>query len=291
MKVDKLFGRRGWRRSWWSPRALGVYAGAGPGVAPRCRGLFASEPSSRLAAAIRVTWFTDLPAAQAADPARDPCITATGELRIDDRFLGTASLVLNRREVLTVSHVPAVNGLPHDRFSLLLGYDRGRTAFAAEATVVAGAAIAAIGAAAPFRGGEGAVAVLDKAAPGGMPAGCVSGPAGGSPGRAALGSGLRHELRLERAPLVRGLRHPEDRSFRRPAAQRLRRGPRASGAPLLMREQAPAASSGSGRRHRRPPPLALCPADRRYGDLRPQISAHRGRGRRAPRCGLDAEEI
>src|SRR6478736_5040933 len=118
MKVDRLVGRRGWRRCLMVAAALGVYAGAGSWGPAGAAGLLHQSLPRGMAAALPVTWFTDLSAARDADSAKDPCITATGQLRIDDRFLGTASLVLNRREVLTVSHVPAVNGRPHDRFSL-----------------------------------------------------------------------------------------------------------------------------------------------------------------------------
>ena len=166
MKVDKLFGRCGWRRCLVAAAALGVYAGAGSYGPAGAAGLLHQSLPRGMAAAIPVTWFTDLSAARHADSAKDPCITATGQLRIDDRFLGTASLVLNPREVLTVSHVPAVNGRPHDRFSLLLGYDRGWTAFTAEATVVArGSYRADSSGGSHYRGGDWAIAVLDKPAP------------------------------------------------------------------------------------------------------------------------------
>src|SRR3954447_1792220 len=123
MKLDKRTGRRGWRRCLVATAALGVLAGTGAWGAAGAAGLLHRSLPAAMTSVTRVTWFTDLPAARDADPATDPCIRATGQLRIDDSFLGTASLVLNRREVLTVSHVPAVNGMPHDRFSLLLGYD------------------------------------------------------------------------------------------------------------------------------------------------------------------------
>ena len=166
MKVDKLFGRRGWRRCLVAAAALGVYAGAGSWGPAGAAGLLHQSLPRGMAAAIPVTWFTDLSAARHADSAKDPCITATGQLRIDDRFLGTASLVLNRREVLTVSHVPAVNGRPHDRFTLLLGYDRGWTAFTVEATVVArGSYRADSSGGGHYRGGDWAIAVLDEPAP------------------------------------------------------------------------------------------------------------------------------
>jgi hypothetical protein len=166
MKVDKLFGRCGWRRCLVAAAALGVYAGAGSWGPAGAAGLMHQSIPRGMAAVIPVTWFTDLSAARHADSAKDPCITATGQLRIDDRFLGTASLVLNPREVLTVSHVPAVNGRPHDRFSLLLGYDRGWTAFTAEATVVArGSYRADSSGGSHYRGGDWAIAVLDKPAP------------------------------------------------------------------------------------------------------------------------------
>jgi hypothetical protein len=166
MKVDKQFARRGRRRCLLVAAAFGVLAGTGSWAPAGAAGYLHRGLPRAIDATLPVTWFTDLPAAQAADSARDPCITATGQLRIDDRFLGTASLVLNRREVLTVSHVPAVNGVPHDRFSLLLGYDRGWTAFTAEATVVArGSYRADSSGGSHYRAGDWAIAVLDKPAP------------------------------------------------------------------------------------------------------------------------------
>jgi hypothetical protein len=166
MKVDKLFGRRFRRCCLVVAAGLAVFAGAGSWGPAGAAGLLHRSLPRGMAAAIPVTWFTDLPSAQDADSAKDPCIKATGQLRIDDRFLGTASLVLNRREVLTVSHVPAVNGVPHDRFSLLLGFDRGQTAFMAEATVVArGSYRADSSGGSHYRGGDWAIAVLDKPAP------------------------------------------------------------------------------------------------------------------------------
>ena len=166
MKVDKLFGRRGWRRCLVAAAGLGVYAGAGSWGPAGAAGLLHQSLPRGMAAAHPGHLVHRSVGGPGADSAKDPCITATGQLRIDDRFLGTASLVLNRREVLTVSHVPAVNGLPHDRFSLLLGYDRGWTAFTAEATVVArGSYRADSSGGSHYRGGDWAIAVLDKPAP------------------------------------------------------------------------------------------------------------------------------
>jgi V8-like Glu-specific endopeptidase len=117
-------------------------------------------------AAVPVTWFTDRPEPEDADPAKDPCISATGQLRIAGRFLGTASLVLDRRVVLTASHVPWLGGKPQDRFTFMLGFDRGKATFTAEATVVArGSYYSDSGGTSHYRASDWAVAVLDKPAP------------------------------------------------------------------------------------------------------------------------------
>jgi hypothetical protein len=116
--------------------------------------------------AIPVTWFTNRPEPEAADPARDPCVTATGQLRIGDEFLGTASLVLDRRMVLTASHVPWLGGKAQDRFTFLLGFDHGKSSFVAQATVVArGGYYSDASGNAHYRSSDWAVAVLDKPAP------------------------------------------------------------------------------------------------------------------------------
>jgi protease YdgD len=89
------------------------------------------------ARAMPVAWFTDLPSPEEADPSRDPCVAATGQIRIDGQLVGTGSLVLNGREVLTAGHVAAIAKGPHRRFTFLLGYNRGKAAFVSEARVVA----------------------------------------------------------------------------------------------------------------------------------------------------------
>jgi V8-like Glu-specific endopeptidase len=116
--------------------------------------------------AIPVTWFTNRPEPEAADPAKDPCVAATGQLRIGDEFLGTASLVLDRRVVLTASHVAWLDGKAQDRFTFLLGFDHGKSSFVAQATVVArGGYYSDAGGDSHYRSSDWAVAVLDKPAP------------------------------------------------------------------------------------------------------------------------------
>jgi hypothetical protein len=122
------------------------------------------RPAAR--AVIPVTWFTDLPDPEEADPAKEPCVSATGQLRVDERFMGTASLVLDRREILTASHVPALNGKPRDRVTFLLGFNRGKAAFVSEATVVArGSYTHDPVTGGHYHAGDWAIAVLDRPAP------------------------------------------------------------------------------------------------------------------------------
>jgi len=244
MKVDKRFGRRGWRRGLVVAAALGVFASAGSwgpaGAAGYIINPGAAGYTINSAAVVPVTWFTDLPSAQDADAAKEPCVKATGQLRIDDRFLGTASLVLNRREVLTVSHVPAVNGVPHDRFSLLLGYDRGRSTFIGEATVVArGSYRGDSSGGGNYRGGDWAIAVLDQPAPADIaPLGIYQGPLEDLLGKPLWVQGYAMSYASSAAPFV-----AKDCAVRKidPLDGRLHsdcggdRG--SSGAPLLMRAQ------------------------------------------------------
>ena len=289
MKVDKLFGRRGWRRCLVVAAALGVFAGAGSWGPAGAAGLL--HPSLPRGIGCRASRSPGSPICRrprTADSAKDPCITATGQLRIDDRFLGTASLVLNRREVLTVSHVPAVNGVPHDRFSLLLGYDRGWTAFTAEATVVArGSYRADSSGGSHYRGGDWAIAVLDKPAPAEIvPLAIYQGQPEDLLGKPLWVQGYAMSYASSAAPFV-----AKDCAVRKidPLDGRLHNdcgGDRGtSGAPLLMHEQGTCSVVGieaSGIADLRPSPYA--PADRQYGDLRPQIPPHRRHGQRAPRC-------
>jgi len=117
-------------------------------------------------AMIPVTWFTDLPDPEEADPVKEPCVSATGQVRIGEWFMGTASLVLDRREILTASHVPAQNGKPQDRVTFLLGFNRGKAAFVSEATVVArGSYTHDPITGGHYHSGDWAIAVLDKPAP------------------------------------------------------------------------------------------------------------------------------
>jgi len=117
-------------------------------------------------AMIPVTWFTDLPDPEEADPAKEPCVSATGQLSVGELFMGTASLVLDRREILTASHVPALNGTPQDRVTFLLGFNRGKAAFVSEATVVArGSYTHDPITGGHYHSGDWAIAVLDKPAP------------------------------------------------------------------------------------------------------------------------------
>src|ERR1700746_3160483 len=82
-----------------------------------------TPPSART---MPVTWFTDLPSPEEADASKDPCVAATGQIRIGGKLIGTGSLVLNRREVLTAGHVAAFAKAPHRRFTFLLGYNQGK---------------------------------------------------------------------------------------------------------------------------------------------------------------------
>jgi hypothetical protein len=112
------------------------------------------------------TWFTDRPSPEDADPVRNPCVSATGRIDVDGSFTGSGSLVLDRREILTASHVPAVQGVAKDRFSFLLGYNRGKSVFVAEALVVArGSYLHSPLGGDHYRAGDWAIAVLDKPAP------------------------------------------------------------------------------------------------------------------------------
>jgi hypothetical protein len=143
--------------------AVGLLLPARPAAAGGYLSL-GGRPDAR--AVIPVTWFTDLPDPEEADAAKEPCVSATGQLRVGERFMGTASLVLDRREILTASHVPALNGNPQDRVTFLLGFNRGKAAFVSEATVVARGSYRHD----PLTGGhyhagDWAIAVLDKPAP------------------------------------------------------------------------------------------------------------------------------
>jgi len=295
MKVDKLFGRRLRRRCLAAAAGLAVLAGGGSWSPAGAAGYLHPTLPRGADAAIPVTWFTDLPAAQHGDSARDPCITATGQLRIDDRFLGTASLVLNRREVLTVSHVPAVNGVPHDRFSLLLGYDRGWTAFTADATVVArGSYRADSSGGSHYRGGDWAIAVLDKPAPADIvPLGIYQGQPEDLLGKPLWVQGYAMSYASSAAPFV-----AKDCAVRKidPFDGRLHNdcgGDRgSSGAPLLMHEHGTCSVVGLE---------AAGIADLRPSPYAPQIanmatSAHKFRRTAATvsellDAGLDAEAI
>jgi V8-like Glu-specific endopeptidase len=116
--------------------------------------------------AVPITWFTDLPYPEEADAAKDPCVAATGQIRVDGVLVGTGSLVLNRREVLTAGHVAAIAKSPNRRFTFLLGYNQGRAAFVAEARVVArGNHYVDPASNDRYLTGDWAIAVLDNAAP------------------------------------------------------------------------------------------------------------------------------
>jgi V8-like Glu-specific endopeptidase len=168
MTSDAPFGRRKSHR-WPAAVALAAAALLLAALPAAAGGYLPLGARPAAGAAIPATWFTDRPDPEEADPAKDPCVAATGQLRIGDRFLGTASLVLDRRVVLTASHVPWLGGKPQDRFAFLLGFDRGRAAFIAEATVVArGSYYSDSGGNSHYRASDWAIAVLDKPAPAGV---------------------------------------------------------------------------------------------------------------------------
>ncbi len=81
---------------------------------------------------IPAKWFTDYPAPTIANPTTDPCVAAVGRLTIGRYNVGTAELVLNRREVLTSTIVAS-----QDRVVFRLGYIRRTWSLATWGTVVA----------------------------------------------------------------------------------------------------------------------------------------------------------
>ncbi len=189
---------------------------------------------------VPATWFTDLPAPEDADPAKEPCVTATGRLDVDGEFMGTASLVLSRREVLTVSHVPMKAGVRRDRFTFLLGYNRGRADFISGATVVArGGYYADRYSGSHYLAGDWALAVLDEEAPARLaPLGIYRGRREDLLGQPLWIQGYAASYNAHDAPFiarncfVQGIHPLDGRLLNSCGADK-----GSSGAPLLLREQ------------------------------------------------------
>jgi protease YdgD len=177
-----------------------VLAGASGGQAAQF--LFLQTPPS--AHATPVTWFTDLPSPEEADAAKDPCVAATGQIRIDGELVGTGSLVLNRREVLTAGHVAAIARAPHRRFTFLLGYNQGKAIFASEARVVArGNHYVDPLSNDRYLTGDWAIAVLDREAPANIaPLGIYSGREETLLGQALWTQGYSSNYRSSAVPFI-----------------------------------------------------------------------------------------
>jgi len=241
MRFVGPLGRPEWR--WFLPLLAVALAAAAllfPAHRASAGGYMNLGGRAGMSAMIPVTWFTDLPDPEDADPAKEPCVSATGQLRVGDRFMGTASLVLDRREILTASHVPALNGNPQERVTILLGFNRGNAAFVSEATVVARGSYSHD----PITGGhyhsgDWAIAVLDKPAPAAIaPLGVYGGQPEDLLGRPLWIQGYAVSYASNEAPFIaRGCRVRQID----PLDGRLRNDCGAdhgtSGAPLVLRER------------------------------------------------------